>query len=383
MTRKPEGRPSLRERGLRWLAADGRDRTEANLRLALATRRVRSQNGKTLALDALAHKVAESMPSGTTTEQRAEALWQVIKDEVERIELPNERAALRAALHLDPANREPSIDKRLAFARDRGDFGSKPSGRRHGYDALRQWWGDGIRLLAQGVDDRLNHMHEHPESWYSYFAAPTYRRPSKGAQPVFAELFVVTVYMKGRTVERRITERLVTAREDDVQYYIARALPEMTDASTSVPVRALWGCAAERLASQPGEPVLTRLRFPAPLQRGERHYFASESVAGTAPLVERRAINVEVDHHGIAPGERMHGLVPTQGLTIRVCFDAAEPPEAVWWYADVTERERFRRPDPDDDRWVEVSSQGIAEHTFADPCQPLANYGLSIGWPSE
>lgn len=381
MTRKPEGEASLRERGLRWLAADGRDRIEANLRQALAARRLRSQNGKALALYALAHEVAESMPTGTTAEQRAEALWQVIKDEVERIELPNERAALRAALHLDPVNREPSIDKRLAFARERGDFGSKPSGRRHGYDALRRWWGDGVRLLAQDVDDRLNHMHEHPEGWYSYFAAPTYRRPSKGAQPVFVELFVVTVYMKGRTVKRRITERLVTAREDNVQWYIARALPEMDDPSTSAPVRALWGCTAERLPSRPGEPILTRLMFPAPLQRGERHYFASESVAGSAPSTERRAINVEVDHHGIAPGERMHGLVPTRGLTVRVCFDATELPETVWWYADVTERERYGRPAPDDDRWIAVS-QGVAEHTFADPCQPLANYGISIGWPS-
>lgn len=382
MTRKPEGKPSLRERGLRWLAADGRDHIEVNLRLALATRRASSQSGKVLALDALAHDVADSMPSGTTIDQRVDALWQVIKDEVENIELSNERAAVRAALHLDATNQESSIDKRLAFARDRGDFGSKPTGRRHGYDALRQWWGDGIRLLAQAVDVRLDHLYKHPGAWGTYFAEPTYRQPSTGAQPVFVELFIATVFMKGRTVDRRITERLVTARADDVEYYTAWALPEMDDVSTSVPVRALWGCVAERLPARPGEPILTRLRFPFPLQRGERHYFASEAVAG--PLdVERRAVNVEVDHHGIAPGRRMHGLVPVQGLTIRVCFDPAEVPEAVWWYADMTERERYGRPKFGDDRWVDVSPQGVAEHTFTDPCQPRANYGLSIGWSSE
>jgi hypothetical protein len=381
MTRKPEGQPSLRERGLRWLATDSKESIEANLRQALATQRVRSQNARVSALDALAHNVAGSMPSGTTIDQRVQALWQVIKDGVEGIELPNERVAVRAALHLDPTNREPSIDKRLVFARDRSDFGSKPSGSRHGYDALRRWWGDGIRLLAHAVDVRLNHLYEHPDGWRAYFAEPTYRQPSTGAQPVFVELFITTVFMKDRTVLRRVTERLVVAREDDVEYYTARALPEMDDVSTSVPVRALWGCSAERMPSRPGEPILTRLWFPFPLQRGARHYFASEAVAGPVDTA-RRAINVEVDHHGIAPGRRMHDLLPTQGLTIRVCFDPADVPEAVWWYADVTEMERYGRPQSGDDRWVDVSPQGVAEHTFADPCQPRANYGLSIGWSS-
>lgn len=381
MTRKPEGAPQPRERGLRWLAADGRDRTDANLRHALATRRVSSQNSKDVALEALGRDVAESMPLGSTMDQRARALWQVIKDEVEGIELPNERAALVAALHLDPTNRELSIDKRLAFARDRGDFGSKPSGRRHGYDAVRRWWGDGVRLLGQAVDSRLNYLFEHPEDWSRYVASPMYRRPSRGAQPVFVDLLVTTIYMRGRTVERRVTDRLVTARADVVEFYIARALPEMDDRATSVPVRALWGCAPEQLPSQPGELILTRLWFPTPLLRGQRHYFSSEAV-GARLLPERRAINVEVDHHGIAPGRRMHGQVPTQGLTIRICFDPTALPEAVWWYADVTERERFRRPVPGDPQWVKISSQGVAEHTFAEPCQPLANYGLSIGWPS-
>jgi hypothetical protein len=382
MTRKPEGKPSLRERGLRWLAAGGRDHIEANLRLALATRRVSSQSDKASALDALAYGVVESMPPGSTIDQRVGALWKVIKDEVESLELPNERAALRAALHLDTGNREPSIDKRLAFARERGDFGAKPSGRRHGYDALRRWWGDGIRLLAQGLDVRLNDMHEHPEAWNAYFAEPEYRLPSNDAQPVFAELVVVTVFMKSRAVQRRITERLITARRDNVQYYTAWALPEMDEVSTSVAVRALWGCAAEQLPSAPGELILTKLWFPAPLQRGERHYFASEALEATTRLTERRAIDVEIDHHGIAPGERVHGLVPTQGLTIRICFDPSDMPEAVWWYADVTQLERYGRPEPGDERWVAISSQGVAEHTFADPCQPRANYGLSIGWPS-
>jgi hypothetical protein len=321
------------------------------------------------------------MPNGATTDQRVAALWGLIRNEVNLIELTDERTALIAALHLDPTNREQSIDTRLAFARDRGDFGVKPSGKQHGYDALRRWWGDGVRLLSKTIDERLSHLSKHPEGWGVYFDAPTYRRPSKGAQPVFMELLVATVFMRGRSVERRLTERLATAQEDDVQYFIARALPENTDVSTSVPVRAVWGCTAERLRSRPGEPVLTRLWFPTPLQRGQRHYFSSEALAGDVVNTERLAVNVEVDHHGIAPGQRRHDAVPIAGLTIRVRFDMTDLPEAVWWYADVTERERYIRPEPGDERWVPVSPQGYAEHTFSEACQPLANYGMAFGWP--
>jgi hypothetical protein len=331
----------------------------------------------------LVEGVPSAMPRGGMTDQRAKALWRLVQDEVRRIEFHDERTALTAALHMDLVNRESSIDKRLAVARDRGDFGTQPSGKQHGYDALRHWWGVGIRMLGHAVDERLDYLREHPAEWQEYFndtTLPTYRRPSRGAQPVFADLFVTTVFMKGRFVQRRITERLITAKEDDVAYYTARALPEMDDASSSIPVRALWGCRELRIPSRPGEPILTKLVFPSPLRRGEQHYFSSEATASDVDT-ERRAINVEIDHYGIAPGRRSK-TTPTSGLTIRIRFDEAEPPDAVWWYADVADRERYDRPGPGDDRWIKVTPLGEAEHTFTEACQPLANYGISVAWRS-
>lgn len=329
----------------------------------------------------LVNGVPSSMPSGTRTDERANALWRLIQSELALIELPDERAAVRAALHLDPTNRAASIDARLAFARDRGDFGYQRSGKHHGYDALRRWWGEGVRQLGERIHERLDYLHDHPHDWQEYFSdGAQFRRPSLGAQPVFAELFVTTVFMKGRFVQRRITERLITAREDDVRFYTARALPELEDASISVPVRALWGCKAERMPTPPGEPILTRLWFPQPLRRGERHFFASEAIARDVDT-ERRAINVEVDHHGIAPGRRLHDSMPISGLTIRIIFDEEELPAAVWWYAEATERERYSRASAErDNRWLKVSPHGHAEHTFAQACQPGAHYGLSIAW---
>lgn len=386
MTPRPEGNPSSREAGLRWLAAGGYDRVHTTLQHAFQElHRTPSATKKAADLRALVEGVPSSMPPGTRTDERARALWRLIQDEVNLIELPDERIALKAALHLDATNRDPSIDKRLVHTRDRGDFGRQRSGKHHGYDALRRWWGDGVRQLGERVHERLDYLHNHPHDWHQYFSdstEPKFRRPSRGAQPVFAELFVTTVFMRGRFVNRRITERLVTAKEDNVAFYTARALPEMDDAASSVPVKALWGCEAKRVPSARGEPVLTRLYFPTALRRGQRHYFSSEAVAGNI-ATERHAIDVEVDHHGIAPGVRLHDSMPISGLTIRIIFDKTELPDALWWYADVTDREKSTRPEPDDNRWLTVSPHGHAEHTFIEACQPLAHYGVSIAWNSS
>jgi hypothetical protein len=384
MTRRPEGKPSPREAGLRRLAAGSPDRVLTTLQHALQD--LHRPVGKPTAMRALVDDVPSSMPSNTTPEDRAKALWQLIKSELDLIELPDERTALKAALHLDPKNRALSIDGRLAFARDRGDFGLQRSGSPHGYDALRRWWGNGVRQLGERIDERLDYLHDHPHDWQEYFLAaaePRFRKPSKGAQPIFVDLFLTTVFMRGRFVHRRITERLITAQEDGVAFYTARALPESTDETISAPVRAIWGCRAERLRSSPGKPILTRLHFPTPLQQGQRHFFSSEAMADGLVKTERSAINVEIDHHGVAPGKRLHNAVPVSGLTIRVRFDEDDIPEACWWYADVTERERYERPGPGDDRELAISPQGMVEHTFSEPCQPLANYGLAFAWKSR
>jgi len=84
----------------------------------------------------------------------------------------------------------------------------------------------------------------------------------------------------------------------------------------------------------------------------------------------------------ITAGRRLHDAMPISGLTIRVRFDENDLPETCWWYADVTERERYERPDTSDDRWLTIA-QGSVEHTFTEPCQPLAHYGVSIGWPAS
>jgi len=183
--------------------------------------------------------------------------------------------------------------------------------------------------------------------------------------------------MRRRSVYRRITERLVTAQADGVDAYIATALAGKT--GNPPDVRGLWGCHAEHLlTSRVGEPALARLRFPRVLQRGEMHYFSSEAIDEHV-TAQRRWVNVEVDHHGIAPGQLLHGCVPISGLTIRIRFDEDFLPEACWWYAEMTERERYERPSEGDPRLLTIVN-GAVEYTFTQKCQPRDNYGVSILW---
>ncbi|HEX4390332.1 MAG TPA: hypothetical protein VH084_02155 [Mycobacterium sp.] len=208
------------------------------------------------------------------------------------------------------------------------------------------------------------------------------RSPSKGSQPVYLELFVTSVFMKGRAVHHRITERLVTARENNVDAYLATSIAGWDLNVTHVPVRALWGCRVEPPTPARGKgPVLTRLVFPLVLHRDEKHYFASEAVDENLEE-ERLWVNVEVDHHGIAAGTLLHGCIPVSGLTIRIRFDEDEVPEACWWYAEQTERERRTRPPDGDPRLLTIVANTVT-HTFTEKCYPRENYGVSILWSSS
>lgn len=341
---------------------------------------------------ALVAGATASMPSGTRPDQRARALWRLIQDELDRLGQPEgqrRRAAVSAALHLDPGNTEPTIDQRLRSARETGKFGVRPSARQHGYDALRTWWGWGVRMLGSAVDERLDFLRENPTQWQAYFDDrveaddETYRRPSRGAQPLFVDLFTTTVFMKNRAVYRRITERLVTAREDDVAYYTARGFAGEPAKLKYVSVRALWGCRAEPIEPlRLGGPTETRLWFPRPLQRGEQHYFASEIIDEEVDE-ERLWVDVNIDHHGISRGRTLYGQrLPTSGLTIRIRFDKQAVPEAAWWYAEATERERHDRPPPGDERLLEISGPDLS-FTFTQlACQPRESYGIAFVWSS-
>lgn len=365
-----------------------------------------------IALAPLAHptRVLESW----TFDERAAALWLLIRHGVESPDVSptkfsRRRHALNAALRIP----DPDIEdvwgsslhdrfKQLAALTQvfRESTTTQP---------MEMAWKRGVAALASHLDARFRELGT-PEAWARYRARdretpstadlpshgwpryfgepsgsePEFRQPSAGAQPVFVNLFTTTVFMKRRAVYRRITERLVTARRDGVAYYTARGFAGKPPRLTYVPVQALWGCTAEFIEpAHPRRPAVTRLRFPTPLREGERAHFASEIIDENIHE-ERQWIDVDVDHHGIARGEVAYGgLVPISGLTIRVRFDQGHIPEAVWWYAELNENERYDRPSVDDPRMLKINGQDL-QYTFTDgPCQPRESYGLAFGWPAS
>ncbi|MET7281752.1 hypothetical protein ABZS29_26195 [Kribbella sp. NPDC005582] len=401
---EPSDAPSAAglEAALRWLATR-RHAVPLEL-LHLALQDPTSESG--VHLESLVKTVAD-LPD-MTTELRALAVWGVIIDLVRQVgsdRRSRRRNVLIAAFRLPPPDEVTGPWKPVLGARFdqlmalKGVYGDpQPTTN----TPMHQAWSRALREnLVPGARTKLAELVHHRRGWDGYVQLAReveaelardpgasgqpigYRSPSATAQPVFVDLFVTTVFMKKRTAYRRITERLITSQVDDLSGYKARALASAAGDPPELSVRPLWGCTVEPMSPVQGrEEVTVRLRFAHPLARNEKYYFSSEAIDEHLTAPDRIWVNVEVDHHGIAPGGRLGGHIPTSGLTIRIRFDESELPAACWWYAEATDRERREQP-PDGDPHLLKLSGGAVEHTFADKCHPRENYGVSILWTTE
>ncbi len=351
-----------------------------------------------------------------TTKERALALWALIEEGVKDRGLgpvlrSRKRYALAAALRL-PLEGIPadswggSLSSRFKQLRAFRTVFDDPSTTQ----PMEVAWSSGVKVLATFLSRRFDQLRS-IEDWEPYrpHDKPTsdlgewiiehderasrehsiLRRPSDRAQKVFAELLIVTVYLRGRTVHRRITERLITSRDPqgDIAYFTANGfrVGDNNVGRTYVPVRCIWGCREEIIKSErAGHAPVTRLWFPQPLKYGEQAYFASEAVFDQAddPGDEPDWVDVEVDHHGIARGRLLYSQkLPFRGLTIRIKFDDGFLPEAVWWYAELTEGERYVQPPPGDRHLLALVGNAV-QYTFTEHvCQPREHYGLAYNWP--
>lgn len=384
------GHPPI-ENALRWLAASRHDTA-----LSLLIDAIEEPAGDSVRLAPLVEPTA-SMPNGTS-ETRALAVWGLIVHTINRSPADSRfRSVLCAAFRLpltavDQPWRSTLKDRFEQLKTLPGVFGDRPPDTT---TPMQKAWGRALsERLVPTLARRLATLAAEGDAWLPYVevartaqggAGPGdewsvgYRPPSAGAQPVFVNLFVTTVFMRQRVAHRRITERLVTATEDNVEAYMATALAGPIGDKEKLPVRALWGCRADAvILPHSGSQALTRLRFPRKLRRGERHYFASEAVDDSSTY-ERTGVNVEVDHHGIAPGELMFGRVPVSGLTIRVRFDDECLPVACWWHREQSERERYVEPPDGDARRITIMANTL-QHTFLQRCQPRERYGVSFRW---
>jgi hypothetical protein len=349
-----------------------------------------------------------------TAKERALALWTLIEEGVKDSSLgpplrSRKRHAVAAGLRLpvEGVSAESwgaSLRSRFKQLKAVPNVFGNPSTTQ----PMEAAWSSGIKILAAFLRRRLQRLRSvedwepyrpHDEQsfdldeWIAEYDARAHhphsmrQRPSENAQKVFHELQVVTVHMRGRTVHRRVTERLITSRDPhgDVAFFTVHGyrVGDNDGKRTYGPARSVWGCRQEIVESaRAGHAPVTKLWFPEPLRYGEQAYFASEIVFDEGEHAEW--VDVEVDHYGIAPGRLLHkSKLPISGLTIRIRFDDAFLPEAAWWYAECTESERYVQPRPGDRRLVPVVG-GAVQYTFTEHlCEPREHYGLAYSWPAS
>ncbi|MEU4247570.1 hypothetical protein AB0F15_09185 [Amycolatopsis sp. NPDC026612] len=384
--------PVVIEDALRWLATRKEGEPLRFLRYAIDEPASKSAA-------ALCSLVAPSaVLSVETPELRAFAVLGLIADEIGKLGSAGDsrrRNTLMAAFRIPPAPGEttwkPTLDDRFKqLMRLRGVFGDPPPSTT---TPMHKAWRRAVVDLAGSLAEKLVSLDE--QGWRFYIDVGRAvvavasderggwraRAASKGAQPVFVERMLVTVVMHRRTARRRITERDIIACEDGVDGYDVHALTGWTHEPEEIPVTALWACRVVTSPGvQPGDPVRARLRFRRPLRQDERYAFVSEALDGE--LAEAREwINVDVDHHGIAPGVCAPDGRPVAGLTVQIVFDEKDVPEVCWWYAEQTEYERRCRP-PDGDPHQLAVEDGFVRHTFIGGCHPRECYGIAFRWKS-
>lgn len=338
---------------------------------------------------------ATSVLSDWTAAERAHAVWKVIEEGVlhPRVTaLPRRRRALQAAFRLPDEDIEEqwgaSLTHRFKQLSTLPVFGNATS-----TQPMEIAWKRGVEQLADHLHDRFRELRT-PEDWARYKPRrlddpahangdAIFRPPSEGAQKLVVNVLIMTVLMKGRGEHRRISERLITSRDDaGLKYYRAYAFSSESHhlhGRDYAGVRALWGCRAEDVYES-GMPV-TKLWFPRPLKTDEQAHFIAEAVHEHPKDDERGWANVDVDHYGIDPGALHNGL-PVSGLTIRIRFESDHLPTSVWWYAEQNEWERYVAPPIGSPRRLPVICGEVVK-TFYQPCQPRECYGIAYAWAQE
>lgn len=305
------------------------------------------------------------MPASWTPDQRGEALWALIVDEINRLDptqYAKSHAALVAAFRLDgPLDRSAgnSIPARIA-----DDLGVTR-------DSAQNSWSHGVWRLGWRLDSRLREFAEDRDRWLLYTAvAPLELSSHSDAQHMFVERLVATHIMSGRAIDRSTTERLVTATEDGVDRYIVRATSPSGGPDAAKVVN-LLNCQAGNTRLVPdgrgGQIQEVPMIFPNRLLAGEQLFFASEV---TSQHNEEPIVEAQVTSQGIQAG----------GLTIRIQFDRDNYPRAVWWFGDTIDARRLDKPSDDDEHRLMCTPFGYLEHTFAEVCKPLAKYGIAWEW---
>jgi hypothetical protein len=309
---------------------------------------------------------------------RAEALWEIIQEEIKKVNATGEQPRCAAALHA--AFRMPmesyrgseydTIASRLERAREAGAF--EPN---TGQDAPTNAWRQGVRRLGNLVEARLVRLDNNPDDWLAYQGGgvpkPDEPPPPQDAQPVFVDRLVATYVMRGRAVAHATTERLLTARAPNVDHYVVRAYSPLPG-DHQVQVEPVLNCRSGPITVFTRRDSETRevaMYAPQPLHEGQQWFFASR-VNHPPGGDEEPIVEIQVTSHGIA----------ANGLSMRVQFEEGFHPASAWWFANVPEHRQLVKPPEGHRRRIDCTPFGFLQHTFTEVCRPLCKYGLGWEW---
>lgn len=316
-----------------------------------------------------------------TPKERAHALWQVIQEgirdpDVSPTPLSRRGRALQAAFRLPDADITKSWGSSLTERFKQLKVLTEVFGRPTSTQPMEMAWKKGVRALATYLEQRFGEL-QTPADWDRYRpkARRSPRPPGSKVAPIFIDFMVTTVFLRGRTFQRRITERLITAMAGGVDHYVMRGRPPLQSGLPSSVVTQAWGCRIEPVPFVPHGEIIARLSFNR-LAEGDQHWFATEAVS-TETVDERPWVNVPVNNYGIAEGRRTDHGIPTSGLTVRVVFDPDHYPAGVWFYTDPADR---TIPPPAGDKRRLLIMNGLVSHTFEDCCEPRDEVGVAFRW---
>jgi len=301
-------------------------------------------------------------------------LIDLIYEEAVNIEFSGEHphprcsAALQAALRMPKfqyGNADDSITKRLNVARAKGAFdfyrGTRPIAA--GPEAGKNNWNRGVIRLATALERRVRTI-EQTGGW-ERSGIPS------GYQAVTMDRLVATHFIVGRAATETITERWITAEEDNFSRYIVRAyaknVPPDRPQLEVVPMLNCRRGAVRRVDMGDGaEAQLVEMVLPVALERGESTFFANRVNSWEpGPTLMRE---VQVTCHGI------------KDLTVRVQFEPDGPlPKQCWYFAEVPDVDRLVPPDTDNPRNIAISDCGFVEHRFGRGIA-TAKYGIAWRW---
>jgi hypothetical protein len=371
VTGRPSGESAPCEAGLRALAAK---RGPSLGKLKYAASRSPDVDPELRKLMARTDSMSSSSPHA-----RAEALWDIIQEEINTVngdgQHPKCVAALRAAFRIPMEDYRGSeydtISTRLERAREAGAFMPNV-----GKDAPNNSWRQGVRQLGNLVEERLLQLAQAPEGWLAYQTAALPKPdaplpPPPDAQPVFLDRLIATYVMSGRAVRHATTERRVTAREDGVDHYIVRAYSPLPG-EHKVQVEAILNCRAgppEVFVHRGRETLEIPMYAPEPLRNGQQWVFVSR-VDHPEGGDEEPIVEIQVTSHGIA----------ANGLSMRVQFEEGSYPTSAWWFANALEHRQLVKPPDGHRRRINCTRFGFLEHTFTEVCRPLCKYGLGWQW---